>query len=722
MKFKFSLISVLILFTVFAYGQDWQWQSYTSMQEVRSLCYADSTLWCGTEGGIAAYNIFDQSKTQWTNTEGLAGNDIQSIVNEGKSAIWIGFENGCIQKYNLIENSWMTIREYEGRKITCLHIHGDSLFIGLDIGLSIYLISKSEVKETYKRLGTDFQVELLVEDILIHDNEVWVATEEGIAKGRLGNVNLLDPNNWQNISTRHGLPGDDCLSLSIWNNQIFAATNNGLSVLNGSDWDMISANVYSDLQSWTDGLYASGSNAVYKWDGTFLNQVGPSISSNVILINDDLMSAGGSEGVYVYQNNIWDEITFNSMKTARATALDVNQGVLWVCSGTEGYGGGMGAFRLEETEWFTYNRNNLDSLDNNETYSVAVDQQGNTWIGTWGSGIIKFGQDSSITYYNADNGYLSTAVSSNPSYAVVTDMVCDQNGTVWICNYLSQTDYPVISVTQDGTWTYYGLEDGIYSNSVDRIAVDTNGLVWIGTRDSGIYLIDTNYTPADKSDDQDYRLNTSDGIESNVISALLATDDGTVWVGTSEGLQACIGYSPGPPVYGLYSNNITSLTADGVGNVWAGTKSGISVQSGSQWINFSEEESDLISNDVLSIAADQESGYIYAGTTKGVSRLSTPYLKPVESIQELKIYPSPFIPDNHKKVIIDNLIWNVSVNIFTSSGLLIKSISNHMDVNGRQVTWDGTDENGELVPSGVYFVVMNNIDGEKQLGKIALIR
>lgn len=709
---------------MFVYGQDWQWKSYTSVQGIKSLSFIDSTLWCATEGGLATYNPFTQHQAQWTNTEGLAGNDIRAIDSEGDTAIWLGFDNGCIQRYDLKNNAWMTIREYENQSIQCLYIHGDSLFVGLDIGLSIYLIPKSEVKETYKRLGKGFQVELAVQDIMVHQNEVYAATQEGIAKGQLGNVNLLDPENWQNIRTEDGLPGVECLSLALWKNEIFAATSGGLSVLNDTAWTLISPNVYTDLYSWQDELYAAGGNLLHKWDGNYYQQIGPSISADVVLVNDTFIAIGNTVGISLLNtNNQWESISFNSMAISRATALDVNQGILWVCSGTEGHGGGRGIFRLEGEEWFIYNRDNLDSLTSNESYSVAVDKQNNTWIGTWGDGIVKFGQDSSVTYYNARNGYLSTSDPNNPYYPVITDMFCDNYGTMWICNYQSMTSQPVVSVTEDGVWTYYGYSDGITSNSVDRITVDDFGIVWIGTRQSGIYLIDTNYTPSDKSDDEVYRRDTSHGLESNVIKALLSTDTG-VWVGTPEGLQLVMNYSPGIPEYGLYSSNIAALAMDGVGNLWAGTKSGISVKlnSESSWINFTAENSDIISNDVLSIAADDESGYIYVGTTSGVSKLSTPFLRPVDKIQALKIYPSPFKPSIHKQVIIDNLTWNVSVNIFTPSGLLVKSLNNHLDANGRQLTWDGKDENDVSVPSGVYLVVMNNEDGKKQIGKIALIR
>jgi flagellar hook assembly protein FlgD len=66
------------------------------------------------------------------------------------------------------------------------------------------------------------------------------------------------------------------------------------------------------------------------------------------------------------------------------------------------------------------------------------------------------------------------------------------------------------------------------------------------------------------------------------------------------------------------------------------------------------------------------------------------------------------------------LVSNSTIKIFTISGDLVRTLSTP---GGRMTFWDGKDEKGQYVPTGIYLIVAYNEDGTKVgIGKLAVLR
>lgn len=703
------------------HAQNWQWKTFTSMNSIRAITSTDSLLWAATEGGMVSYNLNQNSVEKWTNTEGLAENNATAITKEQNTAVWIGFNNGAIQRYDLSTQSFLTINEYEGRQVNKIQIYGDSLLVGLDIGMSIYSISKQEVKETYKRLGSGFQVELPVNDFVIFEKKIWVATEEGIAIGELGNKNLLDPANWQNLTKNNGLPSNNISSLQLYENTLFAGTNIGIAEYSDGHWILHLEEEIIDLDNDKNHLYALTSTFIYQYDTNAWKTHSNSNNGTTFCFNSTTPILGSEENLYLFNSQEqWHEIDLNCMSSNRVSTMTVDQnGVLYVGSGSS-KSGGKGYSVYANGKWVNYDRDDIELIDNNDFLESTVDQHNNVWLGTWGDGVLVIKNDSTMIHYDETDGILSTSDPNDSHYPAVTSITEDLNGVMWITIWDSQSNQQLVAIDSNQV-THFGAYDQLYANDLISITVDIWNRKWIGSESNGIYVLDDNYTPHDKSDDTLARLTDSDGLESENIATLIADVDGGVYMGTPLGLQYFLN-DLSDIQWGLFSNNIKALAIDGVGNIWAGTQGGISYYYDGAWFNYSIDNSLLIENEVLSLAVDKQNGYVYIGTTQGISRITTHFIEPEENIIELTIYPNPFIPAQHEIVQVDGLIANVSLTIFTPSGHLIKKISAIDEINGRRLTWDGTDETGNPAPGGVYLAVMSNEDGKKQLGKIALIR
>lgn len=726
---KFQWMNIFVFFGISisssANAELWGWTSYTPKNQFRTLWKTDSILWAGTEGGLVAFSLPKNTFRTWTNTEGLASNEITAMVGDASGKLWIGFSNGFLQCFDPKANQFNTFEDLKKHSIFCLAIQGDSLFIGLDIGISLFRISRNEIKETYRHLGNRFHTEIPVYDILIGTNRIWASTEEGIASAPLHRVNLMDPENWENWDTANGLPSGKIPVLFEWQETMYAGTSKGVYQFILNTWKLKGTPV-SDVQNFVmhdSRLYIATREGVYRSEGEEWIVLGEDFPPCRSLLSDgSFLWIGTEQGLYRYdsQNNTLESFHVNSPKGNRFADIEVDHnGVLWCASE---FFMGTGFYAFDGISWENYSLSTTPWIGSDNFGCVAVDKNNRKWFGSWGEGLLVFENDSTFRRYTTENGYLH-GISNALTYAVVSDIAVDSLGTVWLLNFQSVTGEPLIAITDETQWTYYGISEGFSSLLTDVIAIDLEGKKWIGTRDAGIFVLDDAGTPHDKTDDPPLvHLTTADGLGSNTITALAVDRDGTVWIGTSDGLYY---YSYGvigqPPFY--YAEPITALMVDGVNNVWVGTNIGVGYFSNATYTqtHFTTETSPLISNTISCLSYDPVTGKVYIGTPQGLSCVETPFSRPFAKLNTLRVSPNPFFPDRHALITIDGLSSPVGVTIFTSTGYRVREYP-FQSTYGRCIFWDGKDGQGRLVASGIYVVVVWDDTGNHALAKIAVIR
>jgi ligand-binding sensor domain-containing protein len=140
---------------------------------------------------------------------------------------------------------------------------------------------------------------------------------------------------------------------------------------------------------------------------------------------------------------------------------------LWV--GTNG--GGLVKFNKSTSEFIVYGKWN-SKLPDNRVSAIAIDGQGNKWIGTDG-GLVMFDGVNWIVY-----NVRSSGLPSNSVRAISIDGV----GNKWIGTWgggLAKFD--------GVNWTTYNTSNsGLPDNYVQAIAIDKQGNKWIGTNVGGL--------------------------------------------------------------------------------------------------------------------------------------------------------------------------------------------------------------------------------------------
>ena len=445
-KFLFIIVFCGFVISPALYADIGDWTTFTNKTDIRDIGVYENCVWCATNGGIFKYTVQDSSYEEFTNTTGLASNDITALEIDPYGNIWLGTRDGYINVYWADTQTWETIDdivEYEEHVIYDLKLYGDSLFVALDIGISlyhrIYDSSRREVKETYKNLGEGFQVEIPVKCIYLNGKDIWAGTDYGLAKSNLDISNLQAPQSWTNYTTDNStLSGNSIRSIAALNDEIFVATDFGICKFNDSTWARVSTGLsgsdstnVNTLAVNEDQLYAGVTGGVFRFTGSQWSKFGYSIDyvSSIAFSESGEIWVGrikiaNSEGFAIYNPNtdLWETFVPNGPggNTFKGMAID-HDGVLWCCSSSDGI------FRFDGTEWKNYKSAEYGFV-NNIFWTVEVDEFNNKWIGGWGTGVVKIDVDDNLTIYQNE-------VSSGSSYVPVTNCTIDLNGNVWFTIY-----------------------------------------------------------------------------------------------------------------------------------------------------------------------------------------------------------------------------------------------------------------------------------------------
>ena len=143
------------------------------------------------------------------------------------------------------------------------------------------------------------------------------------------------------------------------------------------------------------------------------------------------------------------------------------------------------------------------------------------------------------------------------------------------------------------------------------------------------------------------------------------------------------------------------------------------------WPSFSgitEENSGLLSDVVYDIDFDDESGEIYFATELGISILKSPFGQISYSDNDkYEIYfdKNPFLIPKDERVVISNVPMGSTLKIMTLDGKILRTINKD---GFTMYQWDGKDESGNYVRSGVYIVASINSEEKTAIGKLAIVR
>ena len=398
--------------------------------------------------------------------------------------------------------------------------------------------------------------------------------------------------------------------------------------------------------------------------------------------------------------------------------------------------------RIDTITGYKYQDNNCIDIDPTNLSHVAVGGR---------CGLYEFNNGKLLKYHNQQNSLLHGAIDRGKElgnhYTLVNGLKYDKEGNLWVLNSQAK-GVNLLEYTKDGKWiSHYHKEladnDDIGLSALRSMFIDSRGLLWFVNSHWNspalfCYDMDTDqlikYSSFVNQDGTSY--------EVTYVNCVCEDLEGNIWTGTNQGPfmikksevgqesvtfeQVKVPRNDGSDFadYLLSGVNISSMAIDGAGRKWFCSNGAgaflISADNMTQLQYFTIENSRLLSNNIMSVNINNESGEVFFLTQQGLCSYMSDATNTVNEMNEDRIYayPNPVTPDYTGLITVTGLTLNADVKILSSSGKLIAEGRS----NGGTFTWDGNDREGRRVASGVYMVVTATADGNKgTVCKIAVI-
>ena len=569
------------------------------------------TLWIGTRFGLVRYK--DEAFKIFNKTDGMSSEDIDCIIEDMHSDLWIGTGDGDL---NCLKNGKFTVFNRAnrlGRRAvsSMLEDHRGNLWIGAYFG-GLFKGQRGKFVQ-YDIKGLDnYSVFSLCQDSA---GTLWVGTNRGLtgikdktvthytpADG-LGNVNVpaifedSDGSLWVatgnginrirkkqpgKITFEHYLAGHIILCIfedrekSLW----IGTEDDGLKRLNDSTFKTLYRE--AGIPGSRTSLYETGNGDT--WIGShvgglfkfkngranLLFRLGLSRDMGIHAVEQDLddnLWLGTPRGLFMVKGKNTVKVTFNDSRGDHllSNAIRViyrdSRNVLWIgtANGLKSYY--QGSFKTYTT---------ADGLSDNQIRSIIEDRNHNLWIGTFnGIDILEKGKGNDGVQKRYLTGTIITGV-----YEDKTD-----NDVFWI-----GATYKGLVRLKNGHPVFYTKKHGFPSKFIFQILEDDYGNLWMSC-DNGIIKANKgvlNEFAAGTIDKINCTLyGISDGMNTNQCSygtrnSIIKTQSGEFWFSTRKGVAVVhpgkikINKNPPPIVIKKVLFNFAPIAKNLSGSVFKG--------------------------------------------------------------------------------------------------------------------------------------------------------
>lgn len=745
------------------------WRDHFSYRAPIAVVQGGGTIYAATATGLFTLGIADHELGRFTKVQGLSDVNISALGwNPDLRALVIGYRNGNVDL--LSGGSVMNISDIArstmvgDKSIYALVAHGSDMLLGCGFGIVRLDLQRREVRDTYI-IGPDASQQV-VRGLVVHNDSIHAATESGLFSAWVHEPNLAAFLNWRK-RTDAPRPNGPFTAIAAIGGRLLVSYNNPAQ--NGNDtiyyhdgsWHRFDAALGQRVLQ----LHATDDRLTVALGG-MVRQYGVDLQELGAWYDVDGAWLDATAAIAREQGGAW--ITTRSMGLVQAPLngprtihhpngpsnnvnyrMNARQGRVIV--GTGGPSGNWGNLFMKygvhcykEGVWSTIDMGNDPLMASgantfggtvNDIMGVAIDpaDPDHAFAACWEEGLLEIRGDHVTAIWNTSNSSLQRNVNMDPSQNVVqvAAVTFDEDGNLWMTN--AHTAAPISVRTKSGSWRAFEPGSVLGGNSLlGDIVVGDNGYKWITRpRGNGMLVFDDNGSIGEPGDDRYKVLNTVEGsgaLPSVDVNALAVDHDGEVWVGTGRGVavfhapwsvfensggdaQQILIEQDGNYQYLLESESVSAIAVDGADRKWLGTQNAgvflVSANGNEQVLHFTQANSPLPSNNIVSIAIDGASGEVFFGTDQGIISYRGTATEGELEASCAAVFPNPVHPTHTGPVAITGLVRDSDVRITDVAGNLVYRTTSQ----GGQAIWPATDLNGQRVSTGVYLVFVNDPDG-----------
>ena len=708
MKKSIVTLFVVLATTIQAATND-QWNIFLAYHNVTDIEPAGNMIYVLSSNDLFSYNINDNSVRTYNKTNVLSDTEIKFIAwNPTVKKLIIIYSNNNI---DLLDNNGNceNISSYYSKILTNdktinnVTIYGIYAYISTGFCIMKLNMRDAEISETYK-LGQN------VADCAVDDRYIYAKTVSKISS-KVNRIiiikgdkedNLLDKVKWKVTEEE----------ISFWDdNDIMVEKDRGYN--EHIIYDKINKCYWSNqsdgcLQGWRKddngerSVFVSGVNA----DGPRYNDFG------FMKFTQGSLYCCGSAAIQTYNGNNWEIFQEDNIKE-------------------------------------------VTGVDSKALYALDVDPRDKTHVMACArNGVYEYKDTKFVKFFNDENSTIQSFNLKDKELEMVTGLIFDKQGNAW-CFNSQAPERSILKYSNTGKWSAVNMPElmklndgGFMGKSIGEMKNpiwDSRGLMWFvndhwANPSLYSYNIDTNklttYSNFVNQDRVQYNLYN--------VKCLAEDRDGNIWIGTKLGLfyltaeDIASGNTSYLNQYKVSRNNgtnqadylmanidINDIEVDAANRKWIGTSGSgvylISADNDTQEQHFTADNSGLLSDDILSIAIDDEKGEVFFGTQKGLCSYVSKITRTNEEMTKDNVwaYPNPVRRDYTGPITITGLTYDADVKICSVNGTLV----NEGRSMGGAYIWDGCDFNGEKVVSGIYMVqTATKSGGSGTVCKIAIIK
>ena len=651
------------------------WRAFMSYYEPQQIIKAGSnTLFVRASNSLYSYHLNDHSITTYDKVNTLSDTYISYIAwSQQAKRLIIVYQNGNIDLMDLQENvtnisSLYTKTLTESKTVNNVYIHQQYAYLCMPFGVIKVNMERAEISETYM-LNQNIQA------VAIDNTSIYARNDQGTVYSALLSTNLIDKSNWNATDTYPAFTTDT------------------------ADWD-----AYIDIVK------------TLKPDGPYYNQFYESK-----IVNGKLYTTGGA-----FRSG---QIALNNPGIIQEYDFDT-----WTIYPTN----------INEITGFNYM--DINCVDIDPTDNSRVMAAGRCGLYEFKNGVLE-------NFYYKENSPLRPVTSSSTGkyltddYTLVHGIKFDNDGNLWVLNSQAN-NVNLLEFSKSGQWISHYKNELCYKDNTSMstmrcLLFDSQGLLWfINThfnspciicydKTTDKVLIYSSFTNQDGTNYENcYPYDIQEDYQGNI---WIATNQGPFYIKKEEkGQSNATLYQEKVPrndgtnfadylLSGIHTNGIA---IDGGGRKWFATIGNgvflVSADNMTQLQHFTAENSPLLSNNVQYISINHSSGEVFFLTDKGLCSYIADATVASDDMQKDNVYayPNPVEPGYTGLITVVGLSFDADVKILTSSGRLVAQGRS----NGGTFTWDGCDQQGKRVASGVYMVAAATSDGNKGIVcKLAII-
>lgn len=544
---------------------------------------------------------------QWDNESGLTQNTVYDVLEDDQGFIWVATEVGLARFDGHVFKN-INVSTYPD-------LNSDYFMDFRDMSRSsnggIWAVSRNAVFEINNHSVNTHDFRDYLKDsrliCLSEDNNgvLWIGTDNGVLFSlEDGAVNQFE--RWTDEAR------GSIQVLEKTAGALFIGTSEGLFIRNDTSGSIIKL---PDFNSWSIRALIQDSDGTI-WAGTenqgiirkssdrttqFTEEDGlPErfITSLDLGPNGKLWIGTISSGLYVLvDEEIRDGDRKGFLSNSVRSIYISEQNVMWV--GTAG----SGLKQMREAD--IYNLPDRLGLSDDIILPIYEHKKGDTWLGTAGNGIFRM-KDGNLLRYTRDDGLASQIVLS----IYGTDDFIYVGTTGGLNRFNLDTDH---------FDKHYTTSDGLSNNITQAIYQDSDGNIWIAANSGGIHLLENGVINT---------IRLPDALNNAIFFGFFEDQNNNFWVSSNGSGMLRIDNKRQVKHYsaeeGLPSNIVYSFYEDDEGTLWIGTKNGLVYFNDT--LGVADKDNGLEFEEIYRII-DDDNGYLWLSGNYGLQRIALKQLQ-----------------------------------------------------------------------------------------------